>query len=37
VQYLWPWARLGQMPKKAQDAKLSGEVWAWCEEQVKDV
>lgn len=36
-KYLWPWAREGKMPVSAQDLKLQEEVWAWCEEQVKDL
>jgi retinol dehydrogenase-12 len=36
-KYLWPWAREGSMPGPTKDAKLGEEVWAWCEEQVKDL
>lgn len=36
-KYLWPWAREGKTPGPAKNLKLQQQVWAWCEEQVKDV
>jgi retinol dehydrogenase-12 len=36
-KYLWPWAREGKAPAAASDLKVQAEVWAWCEEQVRDV
>lgn len=36
-QYLIPWARVHAPKAKTQDPKLGKELWAWLEEQVKDV
>ncbi|KAF8799007.1 NAD(P)-binding protein [Phlegmacium glaucopus] len=36
-KYLIPWARVGKATSVANDPKLSGELWTWLEEQVKDV
>jgi retinol dehydrogenase-12 len=33
----WPWAREGKAPEAAGDVQLQDQVWAWCEEQVKDI
>jgi retinol dehydrogenase-12 len=36
-KYLWPWAREGKMPGAAKNLKRQQEVWAWCEEQVREI
>ncbi|KAF8799006.1 NAD(P)-binding protein [Phlegmacium glaucopus] len=36
-KYLIPWARVGEATSIANDPKLSGELWTWLEEQVKDI
>ena len=37
LQYLIPWARVGEATSAANDAKQSAELWTWLEEQVKDI
>lgn len=37
TQYLVPWARVGEARKEARDAGLGKKLWAWMEEQVRDV
>ena len=37
LQYLIPWARVGEATPVANDRKKSGELWTWLEEQVKDI
>jgi NAD(P)-dependent dehydrogenase (short-subunit alcohol dehydrogenase family) len=36
-KFLVPWARIGRFPAGSQDERLGGELWEWCEEQVKTV
>ncbi|CAA7268672.1 unnamed protein product [Cyclocybe aegerita] len=36
-KFLIPWARVGKVPKGADDPKLAGELWKWMEEQVANV
>jgi hypothetical protein len=33
----WPWAREGKAPKAAGDVQLQEQVFAWCEDQVKNI
>ena len=37
LQYLIPWARVGEATSAADDSKISAELWIWLEEQVKDI
>ncbi|KAL1747096.1 hypothetical protein HDZ31DRAFT_72431 [Schizophyllum fasciatum] len=36
-EYLMPWARRGTPQALARDEKLAAELWAWCEDQVKNI
>lgn len=36
-KYLIPWARLGEPRANTQDPKVGKELWAWLEEQIRDV
>jgi len=36
-KYLIPWARIGPIPKGADDPAVGQKLWDWLEEQVKDV
>jgi retinol dehydrogenase 12 len=36
-QYLVPWARYGKVNPVAEDISLGKELWAWLEEQIKDL
>jgi retinol dehydrogenase 12 len=35
VQYLRPWARLGEPHKESKDEKEQEKLWKWCEDEVK--
>ena len=37
LQYLIPWARVGEASSTANDPKQSAELWNWLEDQVKDI
>ena len=37
LQYLIPWARVGEATSTANDPKQSAELWNWLEDQVKDI
>lgn len=37
VQYMIPWARVGDARKETNDPKVGKELWAWLEAQVKDL
>ena len=36
-KYLIPWAREGECRPEAKDPELGARLWAWLEEQVKDL
>ncbi|KAF7302622.1 hypothetical protein HMN09_00896700 [Mycena chlorophos] len=36
-KFLFPWARMGQVPAAVDDANNGRELWTWCEEQVENV
>lgn len=36
-KYLIPWARVGTIRPETRDPKIGQDLWAWCEEQVKNV
>ncbi|OJT10959.1 hypothetical protein TRAPUB_12521 [Trametes pubescens] len=36
-EYLVPWARVGEARKEAKEAALGKKLWAWMEEQVRDI
>lgn len=36
-KYLIPWARLGEPAIETQDPNVGSELWAWLEEQTRDV
>jgi len=36
-KYLIPWARIGSPREDTQDAATGRQLWAWLEEQVKDI
>ena len=37
LQYLIPWAHVGEATPAANDLEKSSELWTWLEEQVKDI
>ena len=37
AQFMVPWARVGEAKKETNDPKKQEELWAWLEEQVKDL
>ena len=37
TQFMVPWARVGEAKKETNDPKKQEELWAWLEEQVKDL
>ncbi len=37
MQYMIPWARVGEARKETNDPKVGAELWAWLESQVKGV
>lgn len=37
MQYMIPWARLGEAKKETNDPEIAKELWAWLESQVKGV
>lgn len=37
LQYLMPWARVGVPYGPTNDPALGRDLWAWLEEQVKDI
>ncbi|SOV07210.1 uncharacterized protein UDID_01324 [Ustilago sp. UG-2017a] len=36
-KYLVPWAKVGEQSELAKDERLEGDVWRWCEEQLRNL
>lgn len=36
LQYLVPWARVGQAAKEAEDVEVGKKLWTWLEERVHE-
>ncbi len=37
AQFLIPWARVGKLPKAAEDPAAGQKLWEWLEEHTKDI